>query len=67
MIFINVDFPPPDSPRMDTNSPRSNCKLIPLRTGMIAVTHDLRLREYADNVYELADGKLKLSKNSPDQ
>ena len=29
---------------------------------MIAVTHDLRLREYADNVYELADGKLTLSK-----
>lgn len=35
--------------------------------AVIAVTHDLRLREYADNVYELADGKLKLSKNSPDQ
>ncbi len=35
--------------------------------AVIAVTHDLRLREYADNVYELADGKLTLSKNSPDQ
>ena len=35
--------------------------------AVIAVTHDLRLREYADNVYELADGKLTLSKNSLDQ
>lgn len=35
--------------------------------AVIAVTHDLRLREYADNVYELADGKLTLSKNSTDQ
>ncbi|MGK4057897.1 ABC transporter ATP-binding protein [Limosilactobacillus reuteri] len=35
--------------------------------AVIAVTHDLRLREYADNVYELTDGKLTLSKNSPDQ
>lgn len=34
--------------------------------AVIAVTHDLRLREYADNVYELADGKLKLSENSSD-
>ena len=32
--------------------------------AVIAVTHDLRLREYADNVYELADGKLTLSENS---
>lgn len=30
--------------------------------AVIVVTHDLRLREYADHVYELADGKLTLEK-----
>lgn len=28
--------------------------------AVIVVTHDLRLREFADHVYELADGELKL-------
>lgn len=30
--------------------------------AVIVVTHDLRLREFADHVYELADGKLTLKK-----
>lgn len=31
--------------------------------AVIVVTHDLRLREFADHVYELADGELSLENN----